>query len=89
MQKYYVYILVSNHNRRYIGYTSNLEQRLSQHNRKHRGFTNIATEWKIEVARECQTKEEAMTLEKYLKSFKNAKKAVTYLQKIVGLEHPD
>jgi len=84
MQKYYVYILISNKSRRYIGYTSNLEQRLSQHNRKHHGFTGTDEVWQIEIVKECETKEEAMTLEKYLKSMKNARKAAAYLRRIVG-----
>jgi len=38
MEKYYVYILKSEKSRHYIGYTSNLEQRVTQHNNKHTGL---------------------------------------------------
>ncbi|MBI2416537.1 MAG: GIY-YIG nuclease family protein [Ignavibacteriales bacterium] len=34
-----VYLLQSTKERHYIGFTSNLQQRLSQHNRKHHGST--------------------------------------------------
>jgi predicted GIY-YIG superfamily endonuclease len=36
---YFVYILESNRPRHYIGFTSNLEERLIKHNSKHKGFT--------------------------------------------------
>jgi putative endonuclease len=79
---YYVYILISNRNRFYIGYTSNLEQRIPQHNRKHKGFTGTKETWKLRISTECEDKIEAMELEKYLKSLKNSKKAIEYLEKL-------
>ena len=79
---YYVYILKSNRNRSYIGYTSNLEQRIPQHNRKHKGFTGTREFWELRISTECQNESEAIKLEKYLKSLKNSKKAIKYLEKL-------
>ncbi|MHB8581102.1 MAG: GIY-YIG nuclease family protein [Ignavibacteriaceae bacterium] len=84
MQKYFVYILQSNRNRRYIGYTSNLSQRLAQHNRKHKGFTGTNEIWEVLLSIELLYKNSAMKLEKYLKSLKNSTKAIEYLYKIIG-----
>ena len=90
MQRYYVYILQSNKNRHYIGFTSNLEQRLSQHNRKHNGFTNSNEEtWEVLCYLECNQKKEAMEFERKLKAFKNSMKAKNYMLKCSGVEHPD
>ena len=80
MPTYYVYILGSDKGRHYIGYTSNLEQRLAQHNRKHSGFTATTEKWGIIAFKEFPDKSLAMVLEKQLKSFKNSQKALDYLK---------
>ena len=80
---FYVYVLKSNKGRYYIGYTSNLQQRIEQHNWKHRGFTGGQSEiWQLFMSKEFATKHEAMSMEKYLKSLKNSKKAIDYLEKL-------
>ena len=80
---YHVYILQSAKHRHYIGFTSNLEQRMGQHNRKHKGYTySLTDEWEIIISYEVKTKEEAMELEKKLKSFKNYQKAIKYLERL-------
>jgi predicted GIY-YIG superfamily endonuclease len=77
---YFIYILKSTTGRRYIGYTSNLLQRLSQHNRKHHGSTNrVSEEWSIEDYLELQDKKTAMSIETHLKSLKNSEKALKYI----------
>lgn len=81
MKKHWVYILVSDRGRRYIGSTSNLEQRISQHNRKHKGFTGTRERWKLEITVECESINEARKLELKLKSFKNSRKAIDFLKK--------
>ena len=83
MNKYNVYILKSSKGRHYIGYTSNLPQRIAQHNRKHKGFTGTAEQWEIECLIECQDKMDAVNLESKLKSFKNAVKAIEHLKKLI------
>ena len=69
---YFVYILHSESaDRYYIGYTSNLEERLKKHRSKNRGFTSIASDWKIVYTEEFLTKEAAMHREKKIKSWKS------------------
>ena len=79
---FYVYILQSNRNRHYIGFTSDLESRVYKHNNKHKGFTGTSEEWKVLKFVALSDKFEALRLEKYLKSLKNWKKALEYLDKI-------
>ena len=81
MPVYHVYILQSNKDRHYIGYTSNLSQRISQHNRKHKGFTNVKNEiWNLLVSMEFTDKNSAMNMEKKLKAFNDSQKAITYIR---------
>jgi predicted GIY-YIG superfamily endonuclease len=81
---FYVYVLESNKNRHYIGFTSNLPQRLAQHNRKHKGTTyGIDETWRFIITKEFSCKQEAMKTETYLKSLKNYRKAIEYLENMV------
>ena len=74
MQKHFVYILTSSNDRHYIGYTSNLAQRLAQHNRKHKGFTSREEHWEVECFVECSDKMEAVNLEAKLNPLRIPKK---------------
>ena len=72
---YFIYILKSTSGRRYIGYTSNLQQQLSQYNRKHHGSTNRVSEvWNIDDYLKVQDKKTATDIETHLKSQKIKKK---------------
>ncbi|MFZ5948778.1 MAG: GIY-YIG nuclease family protein [Stygiobacter sp.] len=82
--KYFVYILESNLKRHYIGYTSNLDQRIKQHNSKHKGFTGTSEKWEIIIYLELEKKDDAIKLESKLKSFKNYRKAIEYIEKLKG-----
>ena len=43
---FYVYILFSaSKNKYYIGYPSDLQERIRKHNAKHKGFTGKAADW--------------------------------------------
>ncbi|MCE1189695.1 MAG: GIY-YIG nuclease family protein, partial [Ignavibacteria bacterium] len=80
---FHVYIIKSNTDKHYIGFTSNLTQRLAQHNRKHHGSTygtNLV--WEILISHPFPTKREAMHIEKLLKSFKNYRRAFEFLQQL-------
>ena len=89
MSVYYVYILQSSKDRHYIGYTSNLPQRISQHNRKHNGFTGIENEvWEILLTMGFPDKHAAMKMEQKLKSFKNSQKAIEFLKRILVQSTP-
>ena len=58
--EYFIYILYSKtKNRYYIGYTSNLEERLIRHNQKSKGFTGSLNDWQIAYTEKYSTKTEA------------------------------
>ena len=65
-----VYVLYSKaYNKIYIGYTSNIEQRMISHNEKgKKGYTLKFRPWAIAFTEEYKTKQEAMRREKQLKS---------------------
>ncbi|MDZ7807919.1 MAG: GIY-YIG nuclease family protein [Gracilimonas sp.] len=67
-----VYALYSpSHQKIYIGYTSDLEQRLLSHNSLgKKGWTIKYRPWKLAYTEEFDTKKEAMRREKQLKSAK-------------------
>jgi putative endonuclease len=67
-----VYALYSlSHQKIYIGYTSDMEQRLLSHNSLgKKGWTIKYRPWKLAYTEEHQTKKEAMRREKQLKSAK-------------------
>ena len=69
---FYVYILYSSSKDKfYIGYTSNIEERLIRHNQKSKGFTGTTNDWKIVYSELHSTKLEALTREKQIKSWKS------------------
>ena len=67
---YTVYVLFSvEHNKIYIGYTGNLEQRLLSHNELgKKGWTIKYRPWKLIYHQNFETKQEALLKEKELKS---------------------
>jgi putative endonuclease len=73
--KFIVYILFSkSKNRFYIGFTSDLEQRLIRHNQKSKGFTGNVNDWKVVYIENYNTKEEAQKRELQIKSWKSSVK---------------
>ncbi|HJR99704.1 MAG TPA: GIY-YIG nuclease family protein, partial [Flavobacterium sp.] len=67
-----VYILFSeSKNKFYIGFTSNLEDRLIRHNQKSKGFTGNANDWKVVYTEKYETKELAHKRELQIKSWKS------------------
>ena len=67
-----VYILFSeNKNRFYIGFTSNLEERVIRHNQKSNGFTGNVNDWKVVYTENYSTKEIAQKRELQIKSWKS------------------
>jgi putative endonuclease len=67
---YYTYILKSTPqpSQTYIGFTSNLKQRLEEHNSGKSRHTNKYKPWNIEFYCAFNNKEKAVGFEKYLKS---------------------
>jgi len=70
--EFIVYILFSKtKNRYYIGYTSNLEDRIVRHNQKSKGFTGNVNDWEIIYTEKYSTKEQAQQRELQIKSWKS------------------
>jgi putative endonuclease len=69
---YTVYVLFSpSHQKIYVGYTSNFEQRMVSHNELgKKGYTYRFRPWKVLFIEEWSTKKEAMQREKSLKQGK-------------------
>ena len=71
--KYFVYILQSEIDESYyIGYTSNLQNRLTEHNSGKTRYTSRKRPWKLVYREEFQDKSEALKREKFLKKQRNS-----------------
>ena len=67
-----VYIIYSSvKDKFYIGYTSNLEERIIRHNQKSKGFTGNTDDWKLMYTENYSNKSEAIAREKQIKSWKS------------------
>ncbi len=66
---FYVYILKSlkDKNRLYIGFTTNIEQRLNAHNLEENIYSKRYSPWAIETYIAFKDKSSALRFEKYLK----------------------
>jgi putative endonuclease len=79
---YIVYILFSeSKNRFYIGFTSNLEERIIRHNQKSKGFTGNVNDWKVVYIENYNTKAEAQERELKIKSWKSRVKIQALISK--------
>jgi putative endonuclease len=67
-----VYVLQSIHfDKIYIGYTSNLENRVMSHNHsQNKGWTRSFMPWRVVYTEIFESKQDAMSREKELKSFR-------------------
>ncbi len=69
---HFVYILYSvSRQKFYIGYTTNLVNRIIKHNSKHKAFTDGIKDWEIVFTDQFETKEEAISREKQIKGWKS------------------
>ena len=69
---YTVYILKSESiDRYYVGYTNDLERRLTEHNRKKGKYTDSGIPWKLVHSEIYSSKKEAMEREKFIKRQKS------------------
>lgn len=78
MYMYTVYVLENDTGKHYIGFTSNLEQRLISHNQTGCGYTSKYRPWKLIHRETYVTKHEAMFREKYLKTGKGREEIRKY-----------
>jgi putative endonuclease len=75
--KFYCYIIYSESiNRYYVGYTTNIEERISLHNTGHFGgksYTHITTDWELFLLIPCETVSQAIYIESKIKRMKSRK----------------
>jgi len=74
--KHFIYILHSKSlDKFYIGETPDVENRLKQHINHHftKNYTKAAEDWVVVLSKECNSKEEAVFLEKFMKRMKSKK----------------
>jgi putative endonuclease len=84
---YSVYILYSQKiDRFYIGFSSDVHQRLLKHNRVSKGFSNTGKPWILVYQEVFQNKKEAMNRERQLKKWKNRERLLNLINN--GSEHP-
>ena len=77
---FFVYIIYSvSLDRFYIGYTFDLEKRLSEHNRGISEYTSKASDWSLRYSEPCSSRELAMKREKEIKR----KKSRTYIESLI------
>ena len=85
---YTVYILHSERiNKYYIGFSSNVQDRLRKHNNVSKGFTNSGRPWLLVYTEEFENKADASAREKQLKKWKNRTRLKSLIK--ASSEHPD
>ena len=83
---HYLYILYSQSvDKYYVGESNNVEERLLKHNvHSYEGsFTKIASDWQVVLIFECVSRNQAISLEKFIKKMKSK----IFIKKIVS--NPD
>lgn len=67
---FYVYFIISINfpDKKYIGYTDNLKERLATHNAGGSIYTKVYRPWRLHMVMEFEEKLKATAFEKYLKS---------------------
>jgi len=77
---FFTYILQSERDQSfYVGFTSDLQQRLEQHNSGLSAYTSSKIPWKLVYFEEFETKTEALKRERFLKRMKNS----TFYQRLI------
>ena len=77
---YWVYILYSPKiDQYYIGQTSDLPNRLASHRQGNSFYTSRANDWVLVFAQETNLREEALALERKIKSKKSRKSILRYI----------
>ena len=78
---YEVYILHSQTlNHYYVGYTNDLDRRLTEHNRRKGKYTDSGLPWKLVYHETYSTKAEAMKREKFIK----LKKSRIFIESLIS-----
>ena len=66
--RYYVYLIRNQDNKIYTGFTTDLNNRISQHNSDTSGYTKGRGPWELIWYAAFKERERALSFEKYLKS---------------------
>ena len=85
---YTVYIIYSDKiDKYYIGFSSDVSDRIKKYNRKSKGFSSLGRPWVILYTESFENKRDAMVREKQLKNWKNRDRLEALIK--AGSEHPD
>jgi len=85
---YTVYIIYSERiDKYYIGFSSNVQERLCKHNRNSKGFSSSGRPWIMVYSEVFDNKKDAMAREKQLKNWKNRERLESLIKSYS--EHPD
>ncbi len=79
---HFLYIIYSKQSHRfYIGETQNVEKRVLMHNQHvfKKAYTTSAEDWQLKLSFECESKEEASYLERFIKRMKSR----VFIEKII------
>ena len=97
IMKFFCYILYSKSiNRYYIGYTSDIKERIKLHNTGHfagKSYTHISSDWQLYLVITCETITQAILIESKIKKMKsrkyieNLKKYPEMIEKILKESH--
>ena len=80
-ETYMVYILQSSTTGRYYtGFTNDLDRRLAEHNRKKGKYTDAGQPWVIAYTEEYDSKIDAQTREKFIKS----RKSKSFIEELIS-----
>jgi putative endonuclease len=83
-----VYIIFSQKiDKFYIGFTSDVNDRLLKHNRSKKGFTALGQPWVLVYSESFHSKSAALKREKQLKNWKNRERLIALIKS--GSVHPD
>ena len=81
---FYVYILQSQLDQSfYIGYTSNIENRITYHNKGRSRYTRKKISWVLVYKEEYNSKREALIREKFIKK----QKSRMYIEELISLSN--
>ena len=78
---FYLYILHSKSiDKFYVGYSSNIEERIKKHLEKHKGFTSKAKDRVVVYKEQYDSKEKAYAREREIKKWKSKKLIVELIK---------
>jgi len=79
---FYLYIIYSKKlDKYYVGYSSDIKERLRKHNTSNKSYTGKANDWELKYTEQFATKEEAMYREKQIKKWKSRKLIIQLIRK--------